>query len=134
MPTSTELTIRMEDRPGALGKFSRSLADRGVNILAFQASPSQGTSEVRLVVDNPTVAKKLLDGERLSYTETEVALVKLKNKPGELSRAASQLGEANINIERAYSGVDSNNSPVVFFSVKDVGKAVAILDRLAQAA
>lgn len=134
MPTSTELTIRMEDRPGILGKFSRSLADRRVNILAFQAVPSEGTSVVRMVVDNPTAAKKVLDSERLSYTETEVAQAKLVNRPGELSRAASQLGEANINIERAYSGVDPNNSPVVFFGVKDVSQAVAILDKLAAAA
>ena len=37
MPTAKEFTIRLEDRPGTLGKVSRALADRGVNILAFQS-------------------------------------------------------------------------------------------------
>jgi acetolactate synthase small subunit len=39
MPTSKELTIRMEDQPGILGRCCKSLAARGVNILAFQAVP-----------------------------------------------------------------------------------------------
>jgi hypothetical protein len=134
MPTSKELTIQMENKPGTLAKFCNALADQKVNILAFQSVPADGKSVVRMVVDNPTNAKKALDGEHLSYTENEIAQVKLPNQPGELGRAASQLGEANINIEHAYSGLDANNSPVVFFSVKDVNKAVAVLDKIALAA
>ena len=112
MPTSKELTIRLEDRPGTLGKICRTLADNGVNIVAFQSIPSEGkNSLVRLVLDNPTTAKKALDREGVSCTETEVAQVKLPNRPGELAHAASQLGGSNINIEYAYSGLDSSNSP-----------------------
>jgi TolB-like protein len=137
MPTSKELTIRIEDRPGILAKFCKTLADHRVNILAFQtfqSVPAEGKSVVRIVVDDPSGAKKALDGERISYTEAEVAQVKLPNRPGELRRAASQLGAANINIEYGYSGLDASNSPVVFFGVKDVNKAVAVLDKIASAA
>jgi hypothetical protein len=56
MPTSKELTIRMEDQPGTLGRCCKTLAARGVNILAFQAVPSEGNSVVRMVVDNPATA------------------------------------------------------------------------------
>jgi hypothetical protein len=135
MPISKELIIQMEDRPGTLAKCCKTLADHNVNILAFLSGPGEGkNSVVRMVVDNPTGAKKALDGERLSYTENDVAQVRLPNRPGELRRAASQLGEANINIEHAYSGLDSTDSPVVFLGVKDVNKAVAVLDKIAKAA
>src|SRR3989441_10121185 len=106
MTPTKELAFRLEDRPGTIGKLSRALAARGVNILAFQASPSVGQSLVRLVVDNPTTAKTVLDAERVTYTEVEVALVKLPHRPGELARATSRLGEANININYAYCGVE----------------------------
>ena len=46
MPKTTEFNIQMEDRPGTLAKFSRALADKGVNILGFQSFPAQGKSEV----------------------------------------------------------------------------------------
>ena len=41
MPINEELTIRMDNRPGSLGKVCHALADRGVNILAFQSIPSE---------------------------------------------------------------------------------------------
>ena len=106
-----------------------------MNILAFQTFPSVGQSLVRLVVDNPTTAKTVLDAERVIYTEVEVALVKLPHRPGELARVASRLGEANININYAYCGVEpGTNAPLLIFGVAEVGQAVAILDQTAAAA
>src|SRR5229473_7458177 len=81
MPTTKEFTVHMEDRPGTLGKFCRALADRGVNILAFQSGSFEGKSLVRLVVDNPTTAKTVLDSQRVTYTEAQVAQVKLPTGP-----------------------------------------------------
>ena len=135
MPTSKEFAIRIEDRPGTLGKVCRALADRGVNILAFQSFPAGKESLVRFVVDNPTTAKSVLDAQRLGYTVAEVAQAKLPHRPGELARAASRLGDANININYAYCGVEAGtNVPLVFFGVAEVGRAVTILDQVAAAA
>ena len=135
MPTAKEFAIHMEDRPGTLGKFCRTLADRGVNILAFQSFPSEGKSLFHIVVDNPTTAKTVLDTERLTYTEVEVAQVKLPHRPGELARAASRLGEANININYAYGGIEpSTNTPFVVFGVAEAGRAATVLDQAAAAA
>jgi hypothetical protein len=136
MPTTQELTIQLEDRPGTLGTLSKALADRGVNILALQSIPAEGKkSTVRLVTDNPTTVKTVLDNQRLKYTEAEVAQVKLANRPGELARVASQLGEGNININYAYTGVDpATNTPLLIVGVKEVAQAAAILDKTAAAA
>jgi hypothetical protein len=135
MPIAKEFTVRMEDRPGTLGKFCRALTDRGINIIAFQSFPSEERSSVRLIVDNPTNLKNVLDAQRVTYTETEVAQVRLPNRPGELGRAATNLGDANINIDYAYSGVDpATGSPVMLFGVADVRKAVDILDKASVAA
>jgi len=135
MPTTKEFAIEMDDRPGTLAKTCRALADRGVNILAFQANPSQKKSLVRIVVDNPTNAKSVLDSEHLSYTEAEVAQVKLPHRPGELARAASRLGEANINIQYAYCGFESGtHAPLLIFGVAEVGRAVTLLDQATAAA
>jgi hypothetical protein len=133
MPTTNEFTLELENQPGTLGKFSRALADRSVNILAFQSIPIAGKkSTVRLVVDNPTIAKTVLDNQRVTYTETEVAQVKLPNRPGELARAASRLGEANVNIDYAYNGLESGtNAPVLIFGVADARQAASILDEVA---
>ncbi len=135
MPTAKEFTVQLEDRPGTIGKLCRALADRGVNILAFQAFPSGGKTLTRLVVDDPTTAKTVLGTERYSYTETEVAQVKLPHRPGELARAASRLGESNININYAYGGLGAGtNVPFVVFGVAEAARAATILEQLASAA
>ena len=134
MPITWELAIRMENRPGSLGKICRELADRGVNIMAFQSIPAEKTILVCMVVDKPAAAGAILEREGMTYTESEVAQVSLSNVPGELARAASKLGEANININYAYCGVEpSTNAPLVIFGVTEVGRAASILDRAATA-
>jgi len=135
MPTAKEFTIRLEDRPGTLGKVARALAERGVNILAFQSFRTEGAATTRMVVDTPLAAKKVLDNERLTYTEAEVAQVKFPNRVGELERAASRLGEANININYAYCGLEAgSNAPLLVFGVAEVGRAVTVLEQVAAAA
>ncbi|MGA7926394.1 MAG: hypothetical protein WCA20_10375 [Candidatus Sulfotelmatobacter sp.] len=104
MPTTKELTIRLGDGPGTLGRVCRAQADHKVNIVAFQSIPLEGNSLVRFVVNHPEAGKEALDSEGLSYIETEVAQVRLPHRPGELPRAALRLGEADININYAYCG------------------------------
>ncbi|HUE83711.1 MAG TPA: ACT domain-containing protein [Pyrinomonadaceae bacterium] len=136
MPKTKEFSVHMEDEPGTLATVCRALAESRVNILAFQSIPwEEGESLVRLVVDNPTTAKSVLNAQKFRYKEAEVVQVKLPNRPGELASAASQLGEADININYAYCGSDPDtNAPLLIFGVADVGRAVKILDKAAAAA
>jgi hypothetical protein len=129
MPVTKEFTVNMEDRPGTLGKFCRVLADKGINILAFETISFRGRSEVRFIVDDPAAAKNAMDSNYLTYTEEKVAQAPLENRPGELARAASLLGDAGININYAYSGVDAKTSaPVLFVGVEDPARAARVLD------
>ena len=135
MPIMREFTIQMEDQPGTLGKFCRVFADKGVNVLAFHSFSSEGKSVVRIIVDKLTETKTVLDTGRYTYTETEVAQAKLPHRPGELARAASRLGEAGININYAYTGIEpGTNVCLVFFGVKEAAKAASILEQAAAAA
>ncbi len=135
MPTTREFTVQMEDRPGMLGKLCRSLADKGVNILAFQSCPSQGKSTLRFVTDNPTTTKTVLDGQHMTYTENQVAQARLVHRPGELARVGTRLGEANINIDYAYVGIEpGTNHPLLICGVADVTRAAKILDEVSVAA
>jgi hypothetical protein len=134
MPVTKEFIVLMEDRPSTLGKLCQALADRGVNILALQSFPIGGKSVTRFIVDNPTTAKTVLDTERLTYVEAEIVQAKLPHRPGEIARVASRLGEANININYAYCGLEpGTNTPLVFFGVAEVSKAAPILEQAAAA-
>ena len=133
MPTVKEFTIHLEDRPGTLGKLCRAIADRGVNIVAFQScTMEKGRSAVRIVTDNPTTTKAVLDAEGTIHTETQVAQTKLPHRPGSLAQAGTKLGEGKININYAYAGLEpGTNAPVVIFGVTEVSQAAKLLDEVA---
>lgn len=135
MAISKEITIQMEDRPGTLGKFCRALAEWKVNIVAFYSLPSDGKSLVRMVVDDPATTKKVLDAGHLAYTEAEVVLVRVPHRPGDLAPTASRLGDANININYAYFGIEpGTNVPLLIFGVAEVDRAASALEQAARIA
>ena len=105
-----------------------------MNILALDSFPSGGKSVTRFIVDNPAAFNAALERARLTYTAGDVLMLKLPNRPGEIARVASRLGEASININYAYCGLESGtNSPLVFFSVSEIGRAAQILEQAATA-
>jgi hypothetical protein len=130
MIITKEFTVLLEDRPSALGKVCRALADREVNILALQSFPIGGKIVTRFIVDNPTTAKTVLFNEGLTYVESEIVHAKIAHRPGEIARVASLLGDAKIGINYAYCGLEpETNAPLVFFGVTDVSRALPILKR-----
>jgi hypothetical protein len=132
VPKMKEYTVTIEDKPGALGKCFLALAERGVNILAFQSYVEEGESLARVLVDDPASAKAVLGGLRMIFEETEVAVVRLAHHPGELGRAASRLGEKQINIDYSYCGLEPGSTrALVVFGVDDLTRAEILLDKLA---
>jgi hypothetical protein len=134
MARAKEFTVTIADKPGALGTCLSALAKRGVNILAFQSYVEEGESLARLVADDMARAKAVLASLNMIFEETEVALVRLANRPGELVRAASLLGNEGINIDYTYIGQEPGSALILaVFGVDQVTKAAAVLDEMAAA-
>ena len=132
MPRSKELTVAIQDKPGALGRCLAALGDGGVNILAFESYVEEGESLARFLVDDVPAATKILGNLHMIFEVTEVAVIELAHSPGLLALAASKLGEAGINVNYSYGG-SSPSSPraLAAFGVDNLPKAAAVLDELA---
>ncbi len=129
MPKATEFTVTIEDKPGALGKCFLALAERGVNILAFQSFVEEGESLARMLVDNPAAAKEVLGGLGMIFEQTHAAVVRVPHRPGQLGRASARLGEIGINIDYSYFGLDPGSShALLVFGVDNLTPAVKALD------
>jgi hypothetical protein len=132
VPKAKEFTVTIEDKPGALGKCFLALAERGVNVLAFQSYVEEGESLARILVDSPATAKAVLGDLRMIFEETEAVVVRLAHRPGELGRAAARLGEAQINIDYSYCGLEPGSArALVVFGVDNLTGAEKVLDALA---
>src|SRR5712692_6691068 len=112
MPRAKQLTVWVPDRPGMLGEVGSALGAKKANILAFTAWIEGDRGAVRMVVDKPAVAKKVLAAT-------------LANSPGSLGRVAQKLGEAGVNIRYSYPGSAGSARRVnVYFGVSDLKAAL----------
>ncbi len=132
MAKAKEFTVTIEDKPGALGRCFLALAERGVNVVAFQSFVEEGESLARFLVDDRASAQAVLGSLNMIFEETEVAVARLPHRPGQLGRAASRLGEKKINIDYSYCGIEPGSTRgLLVFGVDHLTEAASVLDELA---
>lgn len=128
MPRVKQLSAWVEDRPGMLAQLAGALGERGVSIRAFMATSIDGKGFIRLVVDRPAEARKVLKRHGWALTEDDVVEVTTADRPGALGAVAERLGAAGVNIPYAYVGVAGAARKVNFYlAVSDVKAALAAL-------
>ncbi len=129
MSVVKQLTILLENKPGALAQACSELATKDINILAMSVLDTIDSGLIRMVVSDPARAKKILEGDSLNVIETDVLALEMTDKPGTLAEIAKQLYKARINIEYAYVSVppDKGKSLGIFW-VSNLKKASEILE------
>jgi hypothetical protein len=103
---ATNLTIVLRDRPGELARIGEATGEVGVNILGLAAFTGEGRGIIHVLVVDEQVdrARQALAAADLGVAdEREVLVVDVNDRPGTLGELARTLGDANVNIELAYT-------------------------------
>src|SRR5262245_55165290 len=123
MAIQRELTIRLANSPGTLGRVSEVLGAEHINVLAMSLDPG---GALRMVVDNPVHAAGSLRDQHYQVEERDVLYATVPNEPGALGRVLKSLAEAGVNIDYSYgSGVDRVPMVAVVLGVADAQRASA---------
>jgi hypothetical protein len=103
---SRDLTIVLQDRPGELARIGQATGSAGVNIQGMCAFTGEGRGIIHVLVDDAKAgaARTALEDAGMGVAdEREVLVVDIEDRPGTLGELARNLGEANVNIELAYT-------------------------------
>jgi hypothetical protein len=103
MAKTKQLTIAVENRPGAVAEIARTLGNAKVNILALLATAQGTNGTVQLTVEDTRRAKKALDEAKISYQETIAEEHELPNKPGALAEALEKLAAKGVNLNSIHA-------------------------------
>ena len=123
MAIRTELSLRLQNSPGALGGVCRALSDEHVNVLAVSLEAS---GQLRLVVDNHVHAAAVLRERHHKLTERSVVVLAVSNTPGALANTLKLVADAGINIDYVYGGTaEGGRSASVVLGVEDAMRASA---------
>jgi hypothetical protein len=126
-----QVSVFLEDEPGTLAAVTNLLGQHGINIFALSLAEGVGHGYLRMVVDKPDEAVRVLRDSDELVMEREVLLLELSNQPGSLGRVARRLADAGINLEYAYcAGGPSVDRGLVVVRVGDHAKALKILQEM----
>jgi hypothetical protein len=123
---ATDVTVYLDDHPGALGRLGWVLGEAGVNIEGFCATTSAGgQAEVHVLIEDAAAAFDALAEAGIEVvSEEEVAIVPVDDRPGELGKVSRKLGDAGVNITLAYLATSTR----LVFAADDFAKARAALE------
>jgi hypothetical protein len=99
-----DLTVVLEDRPGALADLGEATGAADINIEGMCATTSGGKGEIHILVEDLAATREALDGAGIEVSgDREVLVVEVEDRPGTMAEAARKLGDAGVNIEFAYT-------------------------------
>jgi len=120
-----EFSVKLPNRPGELARLTEALHKDGINIRTVSTEPH--AEVVRLVTSDPGKSRESLRRADLEFSERNLLVARLEDKPGELARISSELAKEGINIDAAYM-LDKDSKHVhVALAVSDEQKAKNIL-------
>jgi hypothetical protein len=101
-----DLTVVLQDRPGELARLGQATGQAGLNIQGMCAITGEGKGVIHLLFDDndATTAQNALEEAGMGVADDrEVLVIDVTDQPGTLGGMARALGEANVNIELAYT-------------------------------
>ena len=126
----TQLSVSLDNVPGALSNVSEILGREGVNIRAISVADTSDISTVRFVVDDPVKARNILKANAYAPRETGVLAVETPDHPGGLVAVLRPLKNAGINVHYLYPhlGRVSGNA-IVILGVDRTEEAQKVLEQ-----
>jgi hypothetical protein len=99
---AVDLTVNVEDAPGALARVAEALGKAGLNIDGI-CGVGGGQGIIHVLVEDGAAARAALEGAGLEIdSERHALVVDIEDKPGELGEITRRVGDAGVNLSACY--------------------------------
>ena len=110
MQIEAQLSVFLDNRPGMLARTCQALARERINLRALSILDTVDHAMVRMVVDRPQDAERVLSELHATVQRRDVIVMDLENEAGAMALVAERLAAAGINIEYAYCTASATHS------------------------
>ena len=123
-----QLSVFLENKSGRLTDVTEALASADINISAFSVADTADYGILRLIVNKPEEAEKVLKEKEFSVHITNVIGLIVPHESGSLHRALKILSSEGITIEYMYAFALSNKATVII-RTDAIEQTVALLEK-----
>ncbi len=123
----SQISIFVENKQGSLAAVTAILAAEGIDIRAFSIADTTDFGILRMIVDNPELAEKVLRRNNIAVSITKVIAVQIEDRPGAMHRIMQLLADDRISVEYAYAFISRRKeNAYVILRVEDNDRAAAL--------
>ncbi len=123
-----QLTIFLENKKGSLTEMTRLLSENSINIISFTIAETSGYGLMRMIVDKPEEALKLLKENTYSASLTDVLVVEISTNVGTLNKLIEKLEDFDIEYLYVYSNNDKISGIVLKINEQMIGEAIKVIN------
>lgn len=128
--TVSQLSVFVENKQGTLSGIIEVLAEAGIDIRALTIADTTDFGILRLIVEKPEEAKKVLQEKNFVVTVNQVIGVEIADRVGGLARLLRTLDDALINIEYMYDFLAiKEEKAYIILRVESNAKTVELLEK-----
>ena len=126
--TVNQISVFVENKPGALAQIAAELVAGGVNMRALSIAETNDFGVLRFIADDDRKAAFVLSDADYVLTVTPVLAVVIRDEPGSFAAALKVLADAGIDVEYIYAFLTPRpGSACMIFRVADNDAAARIL-------
>jgi len=119
-----DLTVLLDNRPGALADLGEALGEAGINLDAMCGFPCEGKAVIHILVEDAGKARSGLENAGFTVeSEREVLLFEAEDRPGMLGETMRKLADAGVNVDLLYKATQTK----LVIGADDLEKAQATL-------
>ena len=122
-----QLSVFLENKQGRLCAATDVLAKNGINISALSLADTAEFGILRLIVDRPDEARRVLMEEGIVVRVSDVIAVAMDDTPGGAMDILHALAQAGINVEYLYASIGRSGKALMIVRVDDDENAERVL-------
>jgi hypothetical protein len=125
-----QLSLFLENKPGALSRPVKLLAKAKINILTLSLADTQQFGILRVIVRDWEKAKALFEKDGLVVKVTDMVTVEVDDKPGGLAAILEALEKGKVNLEYMYGfTLKREGKGLLAFRFDDPDRAILALQK-----
>jgi hypothetical protein len=123
-----QISIFLENKPGALRRPVQLLGKGRFNILALSLADTQQFGILRFIVQDWEKARALLEQEGFVVKVTDMVALEVSNAPGGLASILAALDKSHVNLEYMYGFTEAKEGKgLLLFRFDDPDRAITAL-------
>jgi len=108
-----QISVFLENKSGRLAEVTRQLREHQIDIRALYIADTTEYGILRMIVDRPEDALRVLSENGFTVSSTNVIAVAIADQPGMLDQALETLSDGGISVEYLYAYVGRASSDAV---------------------